>query len=296
MDIALFGCLSVQIYVYYQSFPKDRTLHKSLVYGIYALQLALTGEMIHGAFVAFGQGFGDISSLAKFQDVGYLVPIIGGLTGCASQLFYAYRIRILSRRWTVAIVVIVVRHPLFVARNFNTTQFGIWPSSSLQQVWFGGSAISDVLIAASMTYYLTRLDTGFRQTHEIVSKLMRLIIETGTMTALVALTALILFTALPDHLYYVVAAGVLPKLYSLSTLTVLNSRARIMGSQGMELSDERIISTVQFSHRRTAASESDQPAVAISRELFSGPSIAPDDLEMKAMGVCSNFLLGCSPN
>ncbi|KAJ7626086.1 hypothetical protein FB45DRAFT_750686, partial [Roridomyces roridus] len=156
--------------IYYQAFPNDRRLNKGLVYGIYLLQLILTGSMIHDTYITYGSGFGDLSSIFTINSAPYLVPIIGGLSksslplilvlwaysfseaGFAAQSFYAHRIHTLSK------------------------------TRIIPCIWFAGSAVTDILIAGCMTYYLTKYDTGFRQTHELISRLIRLIIETGTMT------------------------------------------------------------------------------------------------------------------
>ena len=103
----------------------------------------------------------------------------------------------------------------------------------------------DVMIAVSMTFavsdfvradsdslmtvvfQLTRYDTSFRKTADLVNKLIRLTVETGALTATIAVVDLILFLAVPNTDYHITPALILAKLYSNSLLVVLNSRIRI---------------------------------------------------------------------
>ncbi|KAJ7641809.1 hypothetical protein FB45DRAFT_1000327 [Roridomyces roridus] len=297
MDLALFGCLSVQIYLYYQAFPNDRRLTKALVYGIYVVQLVMTGVMIHDAFTIYGPGFSNISSVLKTHPTGYMVPIMASLSGFATQSFYAYRIRRLSDAWIVPCVILMISVTscicgiVFGAFNSQISDvLGLQNAhnSYVTGIWLAGSAVTDILIAGWMIYYLTRYDTGFRETQEIISRLIRLIIETGTMTALVALATLILYVALPNHVYYAATGGILPKLYSIATLTILNSRLKIMGGRGMDRSHEAFISTPQFTHGATAPIEPNKlGVVTITREVFSDNSVE-EGVEMKVMGGAGN--------
>ncbi|KAJ6503140.1 hypothetical protein DFH09DRAFT_864789, partial [Mycena vulgaris] len=98
-------------------------------------------------------------------------------------------------------------------------------------VWCGASALSDIIIAVCMTYYLSKYDTGFRQTCALVSKLVRLTIETGSLTALVALITVTLFLTFPDRHFFTTPAALMPTLYTNSILVILNARIQIIGGR-----------------------------------------------------------------
>ncbi|PPQ70986.1 hypothetical protein CVT24_009941 [Panaeolus cyanescens] len=99
-----------------------------------------------------------------------------------------------------------------VASYFNWALMGVFglqvfthtsTSKSLPAigVWNGIGAICDITIALSMPYYLMRHGTGFRSTHIMIVKLVGLIIETGILTAIVAILHLCLyFAGLPEFL------------------------------------------------------------------------------------------------
>ncbi|KAK7453196.1 hypothetical protein VKT23_011877 [Stygiomarasmius scandens] len=63
---------------------------------------------------------------------------------------------------------------------------------------------------------------------------MRLTIETGSVTAVITLSNLILLTGFPDQTYYVAVNLIIPKAYANTLLVILNSRFRIIGGRGGE--------------------------------------------------------------
>ncbi|KAK0468806.1 hypothetical protein IW261DRAFT_1317886, partial [Armillaria novae-zelandiae] len=225
----LFGALSVQLYLYYLAFPKDKKFTKYLVYGIYIIEFVQTVLFTHDAFAEFGYGFGDIEALTAMDFNWLTVSIMCAVVACIGQVFYAYRIFILSKSRIV---------PLFVTCVRFWRVPSPWPSNSslytgVPDQFCGsyGSALCDIIIAICMTYYLRRSNTSFRRTRIMVSILIRLTIETGTMTAVVVLLNLILFLAFPHQTFYAATSLVIPQLYANAILMMLNSRIRIVGGR-----------------------------------------------------------------
>ncbi|KAJ7705706.1 hypothetical protein B0H16DRAFT_1635820 [Mycena metata] len=187
----LFGTLTIQIYLYYEAFPKDRVWQKCLVYGVYTVELVQTILISHDAFANFGYGFGDISALTNMHFDWLTVPIMSGLASFVGQSFYAHRVHIISRSWAVPTLILAVSLTStiggFVAGAFSfiggdITRLNNRRTSVAVGIWCGASAFCDIIIASCMTYYLTRHESGFRQTRALISKLIRLTIETGAIT------------------------------------------------------------------------------------------------------------------
>ncbi|KAJ7660331.1 hypothetical protein DFH06DRAFT_1297123 [Mycena polygramma] len=97
----------------------------------------------------------------------------------------------------------------------------------------------------------------FRQTRVLVSKIIRLTIETGSVTgieqsihmrlladrfllALCTLITLALFYGIPNRVYYTTLGLIIPALYANSILAVLNSRLQIVGGRGTSLTSTDI--------------------------------------------------------
>ncbi|KAK0495088.1 hypothetical protein EDD18DRAFT_1355089 [Armillaria luteobubalina] len=120
----LFGTLSVQLYLYYLAFPKDRKFKKYLVYGIYIVQLVQTMLFTHGAFLTFGYGFGDLEAFTEIQFIWLIVPIIG-----AVRYFCIPNLRIVSRSRIVSAFIICISLTSFVAAII--TGVGVFQSDDI---------------------------------------------------------------------------------------------------------------------------------------------------------------------
>ncbi|KAK0226573.1 hypothetical protein IW262DRAFT_776941 [Armillaria fumosa] len=236
----LFGTLSVQLYLYYLAFPTDRKFTKYLVYGIYVVEFVQTILVSHDIFATFGYGFGDIKALTEVHFNWLIVPVMSAASAFVGQGFYAYRIFILSRSRIVPAFVTCVSLTSSVAAIItgvysfeanDITKLNNRKTSLVVGIWCGGSALCDIIIAICMTYYLARRNTSLRQTRILVTKLVRLTIETGSVTAVVALLSLILFFVFPGQTFYSTPVFIMPKLYANTVYMVLNSRIRIMGGR-----------------------------------------------------------------
>ncbi|KAK0226532.1 hypothetical protein IW262DRAFT_1238775, partial [Armillaria fumosa] len=242
LNWGLFGTLSIQLYLYYLAFPKDRQFVKSLVYGIYIVEFVQTILVAHDAFAVFGYGFGDLEALTQMHFNWLILPIviaIGTTAASVGQVFYAYRIYILSRSRIVPAFVFCVSLTSAVASiitGANSFQGDVTKANDRTisisgGIVCGGSALCDIVIALCMTYYLMRSKTGLRSTQILLTKIIRLTIETGSVTAIAALVTVILFFVFPHQTFYVAPSLVISKLYANSICMVLNSRIRIMGGR-----------------------------------------------------------------
>ncbi|KAJ7678600.1 hypothetical protein B0H17DRAFT_854305, partial [Mycena rosella] len=232
----LFGTLCIQLYLYYEAFPNDRAANKYLVYGVCSIEIVQTMLVTHDGFAMFAYGFGNVEALTTMYFNWLTVPIMSGITAFIGQSFYAFRIHVLSKRWILPGLIVCISLTSTVGGiitgvySFEGASSSV-PANPRLQVWCGASALSDILIAISMTYFLTRHNTSFRQTRVLISRLVRLTIETGSITALVALANLMLFFAYPGQSFYATPALIMPKLYANTILVVLNARFEITGGR-----------------------------------------------------------------
>ncbi|KAF9011947.1 hypothetical protein BDQ17DRAFT_1345157 [Cyathus striatus] len=233
LNWGLHGALSVQYYDYYITYPEDRFFTKCIVHGIYLLETAQSTLTTYDAFKTFGSG--DLSTLSNLALSGLTGAVFGSLIACIGQLYYAYRISVFSKSKIIPCCTILISF-LQLAAGIMT---GVLVTkekdvSNLSRVtyysataWTGFSAICDILIAASMTYYLMKQETGFNATRRLIRRIVRLTIETGIITATMAILTLLLITIWKTQIYFMAVAGTIPKWYSNTLLVLLNSRARI---------------------------------------------------------------------
>jgi len=239
LHYGLFGVLLTQVYLYFLAFPNDPLRNKFFVYTVFLLEILQTISISRSAFYVFVTGYGDFAFYDRVELAWLDVPIVSGLVAFLAEGFYAYRISILSRSYWIAGVImtlafvqlggaiaaaVVLKRAVLFSRLLGP-HFTITAG-----IWNGGSALCDIIIAICMTYYLSRHKSqSVRGTQVLLTRIITLVIETGTATAAIATLNLILesvpLAGRPS--YYQVPSEILAKVYSNSMMVVLNSRMRI---------------------------------------------------------------------
>ncbi|KAK0234876.1 hypothetical protein EDD85DRAFT_939004 [Armillaria nabsnona] len=333
LSLILYGILCDQVYIYYISFPNDNLTSKTVVYLLWLTETVQTATNIYYTFDTFCYDFGDLSGLDDVSITWFTIPILCGfvVVGCIAQLFYAWRMYKFSKkaRW-LCIILSLIAFTQFVASIFDGIQVrnsgrysNLRNNSTLKVttiIWLGGSVLCDTTIALSMTYLLLRAQTGLKSTRILLSRLIRLTIETGTITgwpytrkldrissftiyaAVIAAVHLALFLFSHNN-YHTVPANILVKLYSNTVLAVCNSRmtGRIRGGResttihsfdsfdmsigglNIELRDRETNTNADSSLRPEFSQRSDDQEKAIGlNDQFSNTGSAADVLAAKS--------------
>jgi len=227
---ALYGVLCVQTYVYSYNFPDDKWATKFLAYSVFLLetvQTALTGGDIYYWFIA---GFGNVDRLRNSRFSAIDSPTMDAFISLIVQWFFCFRIWTLNKRmWWLCLVIAV----LSVAQATGAAWGGI-KSATLGRyavikaalyLWLITSAVVDILIAIAMTFLLRRMrGNDGRFSNYVLPRVVRLIIETNTLTASVAILSFVLYVAFPNEIYYTCPTGIIGKLYSNTLLVTFNNR------------------------------------------------------------------------
>ncbi|KAI0261391.1 hypothetical protein BC834DRAFT_972795 [Gloeopeniophorella convolvens] len=230
----LFGVLVVQFYIYLSTFQKDRTLNKILVYSVFLLETAQTFLTAADVFYWFGSGYGNVLRLNNPYISAFDTPMLGAVVGFIVQSYFCYRIWLLQESlWWLSLII----ESVAIAQGVGGFVGGIkghllgkfseaHRSIGYVYVWLAGSAVADVIIAASMTYLLVRSRKSEYQhsANNVMTNLVRLTIETNAASAIVALIGLVLFAAIPNHGYYYTPTAIVGKLYSNTLLMTFNNR------------------------------------------------------------------------
>ncbi|KAL0572665.1 hypothetical protein V5O48_009289 [Marasmius crinis-equi] len=228
----LLGALTVQLYTYYVSF-RDPPFFKFLVYSLYLLDIAQTCSATYDAAQWFGYRWGDTYAIDNLYTTFLNVPLFTSIIGAVVQVFFGWRIWCFSKSnilYGFIILMAVVQLGGAGVTSYFLVKFpreGI-PVPGLPKsvgVRLGTSAAVDIVIAACMTYYLLRNRHDFSmQTNAIVTKLVRLTIETGTVTAAAAIIDLVFFLSLKHNALHQLSGVTLSKLYTNSLLMLFNNR------------------------------------------------------------------------
>ncbi|GAA5874973.1 hypothetical protein JCM16303_004965 [Sporobolomyces ruberrimus] len=228
----LSGVTSSQAFQYYQNFEgKDRRLYKYLVLGLFILDLVHTGISISTIWNWCVENYGNVENLVVSPWSFAIDPFLVGAIAFTCQSFYAYRVYIVGKHKLIIPIVIVALSSLsfgfaiastqqiFYLKEFARFQTFTWGVS----IWLCAAAAADVLITASLVYYLKKSKTGLLQTNSILNRLIEMTVSTNGITCSVAILDAVLFGSM-NNSAHVAPNLILPKLYYNSLLVSLNAR------------------------------------------------------------------------
>ncbi|KAI0790513.1 hypothetical protein C8Q75DRAFT_806418 [Abortiporus biennis] len=239
---ALLGLLTVQVYIYHIAFPFDHLGYKTLVYTLYLLDSAQTFLFMTDTFQNLVKDFGRPERFARFNSTWLSLVIITAIVSVAVQSVYARRIWVLSKSSVFGMVIaflallqgcsalangIKLKH----AASISSSPGAIRASSV---VWLVANTLSNVMIALSMTVLLLKKRPHSRklESESTLNRLVMFVMETGLVTAVVAVVQLILYVAAPNTLLFECPSIILAKLYSNSLLAGLNNRMTMIRQTG----------------------------------------------------------------
>jgi len=236
----LLGVLGLQTYVYHVNFPDDPPFFQCLVYFVLVFEIVQTGLVTGVAFETFVYNYGDPLSLTRIYYAWFFVAVMCAIVSVSVQAFFAWRIWVLAKKpwrgWIAGgigalsllqgcagVILGALLHDTASTAHVTTSHAVVIALN----IWVIGSAVVDVLIAITMTTLMLKLRrrTSHHQTERMINKLIRMVVETGSLTASIAVTTLVLCLRLPGTQYYETTIYVLTKLYANTFLANLISRA-----------------------------------------------------------------------
>ncbi|GAW02712.1 hypothetical protein LENED_004381 [Lentinula edodes] len=227
---SLLGVLTTQVYIYYLNFPKDLKWHKVLVYIVYLLDWAQTCSATYDAFHCVIAAIVQVTTNLIYRlgtrtryGTWLCLPPFAVFPNLPSLTSYFLLLALLQLGGGIAVGIFVWRDSSEVARSDGLV--------SAVGVRLAGSAFADTVIAISMTYFLLRSKSQVMgHMNNVVTRLIRLTIETGTMTAIAAIVDLVFFLKATNGLHQV-SGVILCKLYSNSLLVLFNNRMIVTSSK-----------------------------------------------------------------
>ncbi|KAH8994619.1 hypothetical protein EDB92DRAFT_2102582 [Lactarius akahatsu] len=228
----LFGLTIAQTWFYFWNYRhRDSKLLKFFVAFLTVIDTLHTITCAYVIYWYLILNFGNVESLRDSIWAMDLQAIFNVIIGSSVQLYYARRVYVVSRSIILLILIVVVIAvgsgtavyliaEQLALKRFSAVHSFVWPS----YITVGAVALSDGLVATSMCWSLYRRRTGFAETDSIILTLMAYSINTGLLTSLIGITAVVCFVALPTTLVWLALSFVLSKCYVNSLLAMLNSR------------------------------------------------------------------------
>ncbi|GLB41344.1 hypothetical protein LshimejAT787_0905590 [Lyophyllum shimeji] len=238
LSAVLLGVSLVQTFYYYMAYPNDPWYLKYLVAATAFLDTAHMMMISHMLWYYLVSGYNDPARLERIVWSLVMEALCTGLTGCLVQCFYLTRVWVLSKRnkFLTGFILLIV---------LATAAMGtVWVILAMQLKTYDDlltisgitisinalSVTSDVLIAGSLVYMLHHARTGFRKSDTMINKLMIFVVNTGVLTSLFAIAALLSIVLDPYRLIYAGFYYCIGRLYTNSFLATLNGREMVKRS------------------------------------------------------------------
>ncbi|KAJ6628579.1 hypothetical protein B0H10DRAFT_1990471 [Mycena sp. CBHHK59/15] len=222
----LMGVLAVQLYLFSEN-SKDRAAVKALVYGLALLDILQTVMVTADAFHWFVYGFGNLIQLDEPFLNSWDVPIIDSVISLIVQAYYCWRIYFLRKGVAIPVLILIVSLTQCAGgivtgvRNYQIGHLSLSREYIVAEtIWLSGGAVADLAIAGFSRgqCFLSWRDNSLPAHNSMLSRLIRLIVETNALTAGVAVVAIGLFW---DFLIAIIG-----KLYTNCLLALFNNRTR----------------------------------------------------------------------
>ncbi|KAF8968898.1 hypothetical protein BDZ97DRAFT_1654336 [Flammula alnicola] len=273
LNAFLYGIMITQVYLYFTKYRQDKNWMKIFVILLLVADTANTifdfiylyhSLILH--FVLHCLFESNVNHEHYSPD-----PAITGIIASLVQFFFAWRVKVLTRNWPLAAIVFLgslsgaagaIATSFEVGRIPQFTDFRKFQGVVI--MWLASESITDIIITTILVWFLKRHKTGFQQSDYIVDRIIRITVQTGLVTSLVATLDLIFFLTDPTGTHLIFNFP-LCKLYTNSLMSSLNSRrgwrygstkedtavVQLGGTLNM-----RTLSTANFAHSLPLASSS----------------------------------------
>ncbi|KAF8157232.1 hypothetical protein B0H34DRAFT_798528 [Crassisporium funariophilum] len=250
INMILYGVLTVQVYHYYLTFKKDAPWIRYLVFYLFMAETVNTGCDIAMMYQPLIQKFGQPDAVKFFPTMFAAEPVVIVAISTPIQIFFAWRIKLLTKSNILACIIVIF--------SIVSCGGGIWTTIRLVQVklfsrkpelhtaalvWFLAAVVADVLITSVLVFSLSRRKTGFVATDDAISKIIRMTVQTGFITAFFAVGDVVFFMTLPHTALNFLWDLALSKLYSNCLLSTLNARSGLQEMTGYQSQQRNVVSS-----------------------------------------------------
>ncbi|KAI5829466.1 hypothetical protein K523DRAFT_242104 [Schizophyllum commune Tattone D] len=245
-----YGITFLQACFYFRSFPEDRRRMKALVQRCLSATLRFTVTLshifiCHAAYYYLIKHQGDTYALMHTVWSLALPAGVNSMTGMMVQIFLARRVFILSGRnwvltvliWALALAQGCMGWSIAISSLLHPDGTEIKKYAELVPPTFALTAATDVVVTASLVFYLQIRKTGVQGTNGLVNRLICMTVKSGLISSSLALSACIIQLRCPESFVPIALCFILGKAYANTFLTSLNNRDTIR-SQSLASTDE----------------------------------------------------------
>ncbi|KAL7422366.1 hypothetical protein Q5752_003012 [Cryptotrichosporon argae] len=277
-DAMLWGAL-FSIFIQWQTYvaANERPIVRTLVYYCVGLETIVTGFMCAWVMTRFAYGFGDFLAVYTSTSWRSWSILFISLSRTPVSLFFTERaFRISGRSWFFLVAISFLTLASFggaIASKILTERDNDPNVLYAILVWIVCEVASDVLITATILFYLLRSRTGWNRTDKVIARLAALAIETQFPPMLIAIVVLIVNF---ENKLFLTFFACTPKVYAIGLLVALCARVALRreldNGSGKVSASVYQTETKQFRTRRI------EPEIYVTTETYvHAEHVAVDD-------------------
>ncbi|KAJ7057650.1 hypothetical protein C8F01DRAFT_1256279 [Mycena amicta] len=237
LNTLLYGVMATQMLTYYIRFPNDfRWIRYFVLYLLLAetaVVVVEVGIIYQPLVLEYGASLLLLLLLLLLALVLLLLALglkmrMNVIVATPIQLFTAWRIKIITQSYIAPVLIALLSIASFggglllsfsVLRSSQFIDFGVFATEAA--VWLISSAVCDIVLAVAMAYALLTRKTGIDKAVDgYINRIVRLTIESGSLTAAAALIDVILSISFPRSAMNFVVDFPLSTLYTCSLLAM----------------------------------------------------------------------------
>ncbi|PIL34992.1 hypothetical protein GSI_02779 [Ganoderma sinense ZZ0214-1] len=234
VSTGVYGITVLQAYMYFQNSTHDSMQMRSFVGLLFVLDTVSLALGVAALFKYVVSDFGEPLLLLHIPPTLALEDALTVVIRTFTQCFFAYRIWALSKRNVTLVTSVVILAlcsfgPGMAISVDMYTDDDIFSLGTLKTRILAGfanglSAVCDILITASLCYYLHSKRTGFRRTDSMIDRLIVYAVNRGALTAICQAGEMITTVAFPGRFIFIPFALLNSKLYCNTLLATLNAQ------------------------------------------------------------------------
>ncbi|GLB44973.1 hypothetical protein LshimejAT787_1900510 [Lyophyllum shimeji] len=256
VSTVLLGITIVQGWIYLHD-NRDRWTIRTFIAVLIILDIAETccsTQLLHHYLILH---FGDFEVLLRFSNVISADFAITGTIFFLVHLYYARRLVIVGRSWWLPGIIVALTIAMLVvgictiAVRAQADVFGGLEQKEtkiLLTMFHVLAVLIDVLITAGLTVTFSTTQTEFQKTRSILQRLVLYTASRGILITVVQIGHIVMYLVQPTNFLFWLSIHLsLSKLYVISTLATLNSRASLHNDDG-------VIEVLRFAHTKSNSS------------------------------------------
>lgn len=282
LSFILYGMTTLQALAYLSEFPEDPRHVRWTVITVWAAETVHTGICIEIIYRYLVTEYGNTPYLDNIQwtfGAAFVVTII--IVTLVHSVFI-HRIWILSHHCVIAVMIpcilIVVNIGIDAVICHSLFNDGTWiamradtPSSVALNASVSLTVAIDMIVAATLLYYLHKGRRGFERSDRLITRLQVYAVKSGALTIACSLSVMLAYLLLQDSLLYTGFDQMLCKLYNNLLLASLNARDAKKDSRHGNVSGGS--ESYELSYQKSALGRRTQA----SRAVLAQPRVAGED-------------------